>query len=99
VPSHYLRRPSGTINLVYSVPGFGLGGQGLDSFLISDALEFYPVKGAKVFKQPTYFPSKHPQAGKVSPQTMTFLYGAIKSNGSEPVYGWIAKEALAPARE
>ena len=97
VPSHYLRRPSGTINLVYSVPGFGLGGEGMDSFLVSDALEFHPAKGAKVFKQPTYYPSKHPQAGKVSPQTMTFLYGAITSSDSAPVYGWIAKEALAPA--
>jgi hypothetical protein len=96
VPSHYLRRPSGTINLVYSVPGFGLGGQGVDSFLVSDGLEFSPAKGAKVFKQPTYFPSKHPQAGKISPQTMTFLYGAIKAKGIEPVYGWIAQEALEP---
>jgi hypothetical protein len=26
VPSHYLCRPSGTINVLYSVPGFGLGG-------------------------------------------------------------------------
>jgi hypothetical protein len=97
VPSHYLRRPSGTVNLIYSVPGFGLGGQGVDSFLVSDGLKFYPAQGAKVFRQPTYFPIKHPQAGKVSPQTMTFLYGAIKSNGSEPIYGWIAKEALGPA--
>jgi hypothetical protein len=96
VPSHYLRRPSGTVNLIYSVPGFGLGGQGVDSFLVSDGLEFYPARGAKVFKQPTYYPPKHPQAGKVSPQTMTFLYGAIKSNGSEPTYGWMAREALAP---
>lgn len=95
VPSHYLRRPSGTINLIYSVPGFGLGGQGVDSFLVSDGVEFFPAKGAKVFKQPTYYPPKHPQAGKISPQTMTFLYGAVKCNGSEPIYGWIAKEALA----
>lgn len=95
VPSHYLRRPSGTINLIYSVPGFGLGGQGTDSFLIADTLEFFPAKDAKVFKQPTYYPAKHPQAGKISPQTMTFLYGAIKSKGIEPVYGWISKEALA----
>src|SRR5665213_792771 len=97
VPSHYLRRPSGTVNLVYSVPGFGLGGQGADSFLLSDGLEFYPTQGAKVFTQPTYFPPKHPFAGQISPQTMTFLYGAIKTHGSEPVYGWIAREALAPA--
>jgi hypothetical protein len=96
VPSHYLRRPGGTINLVYSVPGFGLGGQGTDSFLVGDALEFYPAKGAKVFHQPTYYPSQDPRAGQVSPQTMTFLYGAIKCNGDPPVYGWIAQEALAP---
>lgn len=95
VPSHYLRRPSGTVNLIYSVPGFGLGGQGLDSFLVGSDLEFFPAKGAKVFVQPTYFPSKHPQAGKVSPQTMTFLYGAVKVKGQQPVYGWLAKEALA----
>jgi hypothetical protein len=96
VPSHYLRRPSGTVNLIYSVPGFGLGGQGLDSFLIGDGVEFFPAKGAKVFVQPTFFPSKHPQAGKASPQTLTFIYGAVKVNGAEPVYGWMAKEALAP---
>jgi hypothetical protein len=99
VPSHYLRRPSGTINLVYSVPGFGLGGEGTDSLLISDTLKFYPARGAKVFTQPTYFPPKDPRAGKVAPQTMTFLYGAIKTKGSEPTYGWIAKEALATAPE
>jgi hypothetical protein len=95
VPSHYLRRPSGTVNLIYSVPGFGLGGQGLDSFLVADGLEFFPAQGARVFVQPTYFPAKHPQAGKVSPQTMTFIYGAVKVKGQPPVYGWMAKEALA----
>jgi len=95
VPSHYLRRPSGTINLVYSVPGFGLGGEGGDSYLISDGLKFYPAVGAKVFIRPTFFPPKSPQAGKVSSQTMTFLYGAIKTEGSAPAYGWVAREALA----
>ena len=94
VPSHYLRRPSGTVNVLYSVPGFGLGGQGLDSFLAGEGLEFYAAKGAKVFVQPTYFPPNHPKAGKVSPQTMTFIYGAVKAKGCEPTYGWIAKEAL-----
>src|SRR5262249_46185688 len=78
VPSHYLRRPSGTVNVMYSVPGFGLGGQGLDSFLISDGVIFRQAKGAKVFVQPTYYPKGHPQAGKVSPKTMTFLYGAVE---------------------
>lgn len=95
VPSHYLRRPSGTVNLVYSVPGFGLGGEGTDSFLVSDGLLFYPAPGAREFKQPTYFPLNDPNSGKVAPQTMTFLYGAVKTASSEPVYGWIAREALA----
>jgi hypothetical protein len=98
VPSDYLKRPTGTVNLIYSVPGFGLGGQSLDSFLVSDGAVFRQAKGAKVFVQPTFFPKRHPNAGKVSPKTMTFLYGAIDVKGSDRVYGWIAKEALAPAK-
>jgi len=95
VPSHYLRRPSGTVNLLYSVPGFGLGGQSLDSFLTSNNLTFRPAKGAKQFVQPTYFPKGHPQAGQVTPKTMTFLYGAIEPKDQPPIYGWIARESLA----
>jgi hypothetical protein len=94
VPSHYLRRPSGTVNIIYSVPGFGLGGQGLDAFLINDGVIFRPARGAKVFVQPTYFPKGHPKAGQVSDQTMTFIYGAAEVKDSEPVFGWVAKEAL-----
>ena len=95
VPSHYLRRPSGTVNLLYSVPGFGLGGQSLDSFLVSDNLTFRPAKGAKQFTQPTYYPKGHPQAAQVSPKTMTFLYGALEPQNQPPIYGWIAQESLA----
>jgi hypothetical protein len=98
VPSHYLRRPTGTVNLIYSVPGFGLGGQSLDSFLVSDNAVFHQAKGAKVFVQPTYYPKQHPNAGKVSPKKMTFLYGAVEVKGGTPVFGWIAKEALSPAK-
>jgi hypothetical protein len=94
-PSHYLRRPSGTVNIVYSVPGFGLGGQGLDAFLVSDGVIFCPARGAKVFVQPTYFPKGHPKAGQVTDQTMTFIYGAVEVKGADPVFGWVAKEALA----
>ena len=28
---------------------------------------------------------------------MTFIYGAAEVKGVEPVYGWVAKEALASA--
>jgi hypothetical protein len=96
VPSHYLRRPTNTINVIYSVPGFGLGGQGLDSFLLTDNLTFRPAKGAKQFTQPTYYPKAHPQAGQIAPKTMTFLYGAVEPKSQPPIYGWIAQEALEP---
>jgi hypothetical protein len=95
VPSHYLRRPSGTVNLCYSVPGFGLGGQGLDSFLINHGATFRPAKGAREFVQPTYYPMLHPKQGEVSPLTMTFIYGAVEIPGrKQNAYGWIAKDAL-----
>jgi len=94
VPSHYLRRPSGTINVLYSVPGFGLGGQGLDSFLIRDGLTFRPAKAVRPFVQPTYYPRGHPKARQVSPRTMTFLYGGVEAPGCQRVFGWVAKEAM-----
>jgi hypothetical protein len=97
VPSHYLRRPTGTINVLYSVPGFGLGGQGLDSFLLSDGLTFRPAVGVREFVQRTYYPLHHPQAKQVAPRTMTFIYGAVEAPHCEPVFGWVAKEALAEA--
>ena len=49
---------------------------------------------ARSFTMPTYYPPKHPLKGKTSPQTMTFLYGAVETPGSETVYGWVAREAL-----
>src|SRR6185312_8623348 len=50
-PSHYLRRPTGTINILYSVPGFGLGGQGLDSFCLSANRTFERAVGIGKFVQ------------------------------------------------
>jgi hypothetical protein len=97
VPSHYLRRPTGTINVLYSVPGFGLGGQGLDSFLISDGLTFRAAVGVREFVQPTYYPLRHPQAKQLAPKTMAFIYGAVAAPNCEPVFGWVAKEALVEA--
>ena len=93
-PSDYLRRPSGTVNILYSVPGFNLGGQSLDSFLISSGAVFRPVKGARTFTMPTYYPPKHPLKGKTAEKTQTFIYGAVEMPDSETVYGWISREAL-----
>jgi hypothetical protein len=96
VPSHYLRRPCGTINIIYSVPGFGLGGQSLDSILISNKPTFRPVDAARKFVMPTYYPDGVALKGKKTEKTMTFLYGAVEVEGSDPIYGWVAKEALEP---
>ena len=93
-PGDYLRRPSGTVNILYSVPGFNLGGQSLDSFMINSGAVFRPVKGARTFTMPTYYPPQHPLKGKMSDKTETFVYGAVETPNSETVYGWIAREAL-----
>jgi hypothetical protein len=95
VPSHYLRRPSGTVNIEYCVPGFGLGGQNVDSVLVTSHAIFQPAKGVRQFVQPTWYPVGHPQEGKKSNLTETFIYGALEAPNSEAVYGWMAKEALA----
>ena len=79
---------------IAGVPGFDLGGQSLDSFLISSGALFRPVRGARTFVMLTYYPPRHPRKGKVSPRTMTFLYGAVETPGSETVYGWVARETL-----
>ena len=94
VPSHYLRRPTGTVNIIYCVPGFSMGGHSLDSFLISSNATFRPARGVRPFAQPTYYPAAHPKSDQKSENTMTFIYGAVEVKGSETVYGWIAKEAL-----
>jgi hypothetical protein len=98
VPSHYLRRPSGTVNIEYSVPGFGLGGQNVDSVLITSHATFRPAKGVRQFVQPTYYPQGDPRVGQVADKTETFIYGALEAPNTQPVYGWVAKEALATSK-
>lgn len=93
-PQHYLRREAGTINLLFCVPGFGLGGHNLDSFLLSQEVGFRPAAGVRKITVPTYYPVGHPEMGEVTPKTMTFVYGAIDVQGSPRVYGWMAEEAL-----
>jgi hypothetical protein len=95
VPSHYLRRPSGTVNIIFCVPGFGLGGQSLDSLLVTSGAIFQRAKGVREFVMPTYYPKGDPKEGKKADKTETFWYGAVEAPNSETSYGWIAKEALA----
>ncbi len=98
VPSHYLRRPTGTVNILYTMPGYYIGGHSLDSLLVTSNATFRPARGVRTFPVATYYPKKHPQEGKKSPRTMTFIYGAVEAKGTETIYGWIAKEALTPTR-
>jgi hypothetical protein len=95
VPSHYLRRPSGTVNIIFCVPGFGLGGQSLDSLLVTSGAIFQRAGGVREFVMPTYYPKGDPKEGKKADKTETFWYGAVEAPNSETIYGWIAKEALA----
>lgn len=95
VPSHYLRRPSGTVNVCFCVPGFSLGGQSLDSLLVTSGAIFRKAQGVRDFVMPTYYPRGDPKEGQITDKTETFWYGAVEVPNSETVYGWVAKEALA----
>jgi len=95
-PHDYLLRPAGTINLLYAVPGFGLGGHSLDSCLVANKPVFRAAKGVRPITVPTYYHYRHPLAGQIADKTMTFVYGAVEANGAAAVYGWMAREALAP---
>ena len=99
LPQDYLKRPAGTINLIYCVPGFNLGGHGVDSFLIDEELSFRPAKGIWPITVPTYWPEGHPQAGRKTDRPMTFVYGAIEAPGTHRVYGWLAADALGDRRD
>jgi len=90
----YLVRDAGTINVLYCVPGFALGGHGLDSFLVSSGAQFRPGKDIRKITVPTYFPPGHAKAGEVTPKPMTFVYGAVEVKGAPPVFGWVAEAAL-----
>jgi len=94
----YLIRDAGTINVLYCVPGFALGGHALDSILISNSPSFRPGKDIRKITVPTYFPPEHPSAGQVTPKPMTFVYGAVEVKGSPAVFGWVAEAALTPAK-
>lgn len=93
-PQDYLIRPGGTANLLYAVPGFGLGGHSLDSFLVSGPPVFRRAVGIRKIIVPTYYPAGHALAGQPAPQTMAFVYGCVEAEGTFPVFGWIAEPAL-----
>ncbi|TWU27594.1 hypothetical protein [Bythopirellula polymerisocia] len=93
-PEHYLTRPTGTVNIVYCVPGFGLGGHGVDSFHLSNKPFFRRAIGVRAFTMPTFYPKGHPLEGKMADPTMTFLYGSVEVKNSHKIFGWVAQEAL-----
>ena len=82
----YLLRGGNVVNLVYNVPGYGLGGFSVDTF--TRGVVFRRVKGVVQFTIPLYQPGSHTASA-----SMRFVYGYIH-DGSQSRFGWIAKEAL-----
>jgi len=87
----YLVRTGGVVNLVYNIPGRGLGGYSVDSFPVG--VTFRRAKGVLQVEIPLYHPG-----GTTPVSSMRFVYGYI-DDGGQHRFGWIAKEALTQAPE
>ncbi len=80
----YLVRPSGTVHLLYSVPGFQIGGLATDTIRVDQNTEFVRTKGVASISVPT-------RLGNKSGPDMKFIYGRVGNR-----WGWIAYDALDP---
>jgi len=78
----YLVRPSGTVHLLYSVPGFQIGGLATDTLRVDKNIEFVRTKDIPSISVPTRLGSK-------SGPDMKFIYGRVGQR-----WGWIAYDAL-----
>lgn len=86
VPNHYLVRPGGVMNIIYSLPG--VGGVSNDTYLVDGAaLQFRRARGVPLLSIPYY--DKDSPAGSEPVGRMQFMYGHIGDR-----YGWVAVEAL-----
>jgi hypothetical protein len=94
-----LERENGerSANLIFMVPGFGLGGASTDHFRAGS--KFHRVRvptstGRPSITIPLWVKDG---AGRYRKQrgTMTFLYGFIVGDGGVKRFGWIARDALA----
>jgi hypothetical protein len=83
----YLLRPGNVVNIVYSVPGFHLGGFSVDT--VPPGVVFRRSRGVEQIRIELYDESNR----RVN-RYMHFVYGFIH-DGTQRRYGWMAKEALA----
>lgn len=79
----YLVRPSGTVHLLYSVPGFQIGGLATDTLRADQQIQFIRSKSVPAIEVPTFTTT-----GAAGPK-MKFLYGRVGTS-----FGWIARDAL-----
>ena len=80
----YLVRASGTVHMLYSVPGFQIGGLATDTLRTDKGTEFVRTTGVASITVPTTGPSG-------SGPAMKFIYGRVGNR-----WGWIAYDALRP---
>ena len=83
----YLVRPGNIVNIVYTVPGFSLGGYSVDTVPVGTI--FRRARGVKEIDIPLYRPNSSTKAHV----NMHFIYGYI-NDGHQRRYGWMAKEAM-----
>ena len=81
----YLVRPQGSVHMLYSVPGFQIGGLATDTIRADRNVEFVRTRDVGSITVPTYSVS-----GVPGPD-MKFVYGRVGQR-----WGWIALDALAP---
>lgn len=87
----YLMRPGDVVNIIYNTPGRGLGGFNVDT--IRPGTIFRRARGVSQIRVPLYRPG-----GARAVSALHFVYGYIH-DGAQRRYGWMAKQALAPAPE
>lgn len=80
----YLVRPQGSVHMLYSVPGFQIGGLATDTIRADRNVEFVRTKNVGSISVPTFSVS-----GTPGPD-MKFVYGRVGQR-----WGWIALDALA----
>ncbi len=81
----YLQRPTGIVNFLYSVPGFGIGGVATDTFKADIGTQFKRSNNVNSITVPTFSVNGTPGP------SMKFIYGHVGDR-----YGWIAYDALTP---
>lgn len=85
-PNHYMLRPGGVMNIIWSLPG--VGGVSNDTYLVTGAaVHFKRARGVPLLSVPYY--DKDSPAGSSAVGQMQFMYGHVGDR-----YGWVAVEAL-----